>query len=303
MLNFKPILLSDKTEIEKYLQMYPYMASDGSFANLYLWQKQYATKFCIDEGFLFISGGLCGDLNFMCPLGDGDLKKALYKLRGFSEKCGMPKTELVGITKDMLLRIEAAMPDELIYSELRDEDDYIYLSSDLAQLNGKKYHSKRNFVHRFYATYEDRYSYEKISENNIDLVLPYHEKWFKQNADYEHELYEMLSEEIHVVDKMLECFQELGARGGILKVDGNVIAYTMGTKSALDTFVVQFEKADFDVVGAYQVINKLFSMDCIDFKYINREDDLGKPGLRKAKLSYYPHEILVKYRAQWKEGL
>ena len=300
MLNFKPILLSDKAEIEKYLQLHPYRASDGSFANLYLWQKQYETKFCIEDGFLFINGGLYGDLDFMCPLGEGDLREALYKVKHFAENCGI-KPQLVGVTEEMRDRIESAMPKELMYSESRDEEDYIYLSSELANLNGKKYHSKRNFIHRFFDKYDDIYSYEPITQKNIDLVVPYHNKWFKQNADYEHEFYEMLSEEIHGVEKMLECFEELKARGGILKVDGNVIAYTMGTKSAFDTFVVQFEKADFDIVGAYQVINKLFSTDCLDFKYLNREDDMGKLGLRKSKLSYHPYKMLVKYKAVWKE--
>ena len=102
---------------------------------------------------------------------------------------------------------------------------------------------------------------------------------------------------------MLDNFKELGARGGVLKIDDRVAAYTIGTQASLDTFIVQFEKADVSVPGAYQTINHLFSQNCLDYKYINREDDMGLPNLRKAKLSYHPYEILMKYNAFWKEDL
>ncbi len=298
MLEMKPVTLSDKQEIDKYLQTYPYRASDGSFANLFLWQSLYQTMFSVEDGFLFISGGLCASLGFMCPLGQGDLAAALDKIRKYTLKCNV-RPLLVGLTDDMVDRIESVFSDEFLYSEDRDEADYIYLSADLAELKGKKYHSKRNFVHRFFEEYYGRYAYEPMSSANVEDVLNYQRRWYDKHV--RHEADEMLKEEICAIERMLSSFEALEARGGILKVDNNIIAYSMGTKAAEDTFVVQFEKADISITGAYQAINKLFASDCLDFKYINREDDMGKEGLRKSKLSYHPHELLMKYSAVWKK--
>ncbi len=298
MLEFKPVSIEDKTKIEKYLNIKPYRGSDGSFANLFLWQHLYHTEFCIEEGFLFVKGGIGGQLGFMCPFGDGDLARALEKIRFYSERFPQ-KPFLDGVTVEQKELIEKTVPGVFTFRENRDDADYLYLSEDLASLSGKKYHAKRTFVSKFMDEYYGRFEYLPLVLQRIDEVREFEKKWFD---DYlQEESNEDLEEELLAINLMLKNYESLGARGGILKVDGKVAAYTMGTPGAFDTFIVQFEKADYNIPGAYQTINKLFSSDCLDYKYLNREDDMGHANLRKAKLSYHPAIILVKYTAVWNE--
>ncbi len=108
----------------------------------------------------------------------------------------------------------------------------------------------------------------------------------------------MMQEEYDVVKEALMCFEELGLTGGLLRKDGEVIAFTLGEPLSDDTFVVHFEKAFPEIQGAYTMINQQFVLaECQNYKYINREEDTGDEGLRKAKLSYHPVILLSKYTA------
>lgn len=297
MLEFQPIEIKDKPIIEKYLNYEPYCGSDGSFANLFLWQHLYHTKYCISDDLLFISGGTDGELGFMCPFGKGDLKKGFEKIAEYATQ--FSQTPFIdGVTEELREKMDRTCPDLFRYEENRDDSDYIYLSEDLANLEGKKYHAKRNHITKFMDEYYGRYRFEAIASKNIDQVLEFEKRWFEIHMEQEQDLH--LEEELIAIQLMLENFTALNARGGVLFADGQVIAYTMGTPGAKDLFVVQFEKADHDIPGAYPTINKLFSTDCLDFKYLNREDDMGLQNLRKAKLSYHPYKLLIKYNGYWK---
>ncbi len=158
----------------------------------------------------------------------------------------------------------------------------------MASLSGKKYHGKRNHITNFKKNHPD-WSFETIDSSNINECIALHSNWInthEDDSDY--------SFEFEAVLTAFENYDKLGFVGGILKVDGKAIAYTMGERHSEELFVTHFEKAPPEIQGAYPIINQEFTKNCLmDYQFVNREEDLGLEGLRKAKQSYNP-EILLK---------
>ena len=166
----------------------------------------------------------------------------------------------------------------------RDIADYIYETQALIELKGRKYHGKKNHINKFSKMYD--WSYEAITPENTQECLDMLKKWKAQNCATE-DLEKHA--EICVSEASLREREFLGLTGGLLRVDGQVVAFTVGEQIHPDTFCVHIEKAFADIKGAYSMINQQFLIhEAADCKYVNREDDVGDPGLRKAKLSYHP---------------
>ena len=163
--------------------------------------------------------------------------------------------------------------------------DYVYETEKLATLAGKKLHGKRNHINKFMKLYPD-WSYESIDDGNVEECFQMALKWRNLNGcDDDTEK----NAEMCVTLNSLRLYKELGLRGGILRVNGEIAAFSLGEPVCSDTFVVHIEKAFADIEGAYPMINQQFVQhECMDYTYVNREDDAGSEGLRKAKLSYRP---------------
>ena len=196
---------------------------------------------------------------------------------------------------ERLSEFQEKYSQQYIFRESRDAADYIYLQSDLANLSGKKYHSKRNHINAF--SKKHNWHYEEITQNNIENVRLCAEKWYKENADKEDSF--LLCEK-KGIGTMLDNMERLSLKGGAIIVDSNVVAFTLGSAINDTVFDIHIEKALKDFAEAYTVINREFAASLSDYKYINREDDMGLEGLRKAKLSYKPEIILKKYFAKVK---
>ena len=181
----------------------------------------------------------------------------------------------------------------------RDYADYVYETEKLATLSGKKLHGKRNHINKFKAMYEGRWSYEPMSESNLEECFQMALKWRNENGCEEDE---EKNAEMCVTLNALRLFKELELVGGILKIDGEVAAFTLGEPVCSDTFVVHIEKAYAEVQGAYPMINQQFvEHECMDYQYVNREEDTGAEGLRKAKLSYRPAFMVEKGNVKEKQ--
>ena len=166
------------------------------------------------------------------------------------------------------------------------------LAEKLATLSGKKLQSKRNLVNRFKAAYEGRWTYENMTKDNIKDAFAFHVHWCNLNGCA---LERDFQGETCAIVQALHNFDYLNLRGGLLRLDGEVIAFTFGCKATDDMYVVQIEKADSNIPGAYQMINQQFVQhECTGYQYVNREDDAGSEGLRKAKLSYRPAFLVEK---------
>ncbi|MDR0745192.1 MAG: phosphatidylglycerol lysyltransferase domain-containing protein [Mediterranea sp.] len=289
MIPFKDLMLEDKETITKYTMNSNRRNCDLSFSNLCSWRFLYDTQFVEIDGFLVLKFRAREKLAYMTPVGEGDLKKVIVALE---ENAREEKEDfyMLGVTPDMKEEIEAAMPGRFTFTANRDYADYIYLRTDLANLTGKKYQSKRNHINKFKKIYH--YEYIPLSPEHIRECLRLEAEWCKTNHCEEQE--GMLNERRAIV-YALTHFEKLGLTGGLLCVNSKIAAFTFGMPINRDTFGVHVEKADTNIDGAYAMINYEFANHIPEqYTYVNREEDLGVEGLRKAKLSYQPAIILEK---------
>lgn len=286
---WKKIELSDKDVIQGYYQQEKSRNCEFTFANNFLWAPHYEIRYAIIEGMLvFLSDESTFSVSF--PLGKGDLKKTVDVLLAYFAEKGRPfKMHLVSPLQ--FKRLEALYPDrfQIVYD--RDRADYVYESEKLITLSGKKLHGKRNHINKFKEMHPD-WSYENITEENTQECLEMAQQWRILNGCEDDEEKEA---EFCVTLNALKLRKELGLKGGLLRADGRVVAFTLGEPGGDDIFVVHIEKAYADVQGAYPMINQQFvEHEGAAYQYINREEDTGAEGLRKAKLSYYPVMMLEK---------
>jgi hypothetical protein len=271
------------------------MASDASFANIYLLRNKYSTKISRYKDFIIRKysgkGARCG---YTFPLGKGDVAKALAEIEKDAKECG-ERLQFAFITEEQKEVLENAMPARFCYSSDAGDSDYIYLRSELASLSGKAFHKKKNHFSKFVRTYPD-YKYYEIGACNIYDAQKVADAWY-----YEHLQDEDASQlaEYKAIKEALENFEELGLIGGIIYVNDSPCAMTIASKINENTVDVHFEKAvgEYALNGGYAAINKLFSEKLDGVTWLNREEDIGIEGLRKAKLSYRPKIMLKKYSA------
>lgn len=271
------------------------MASDASFANIYLLRNKYSTKISRYKDFIIRKysgkGARCG---YTFPLGKGDVAKALAEIEKDAKECG-ERLQFAFVTEEQKEVLENAMPARFCYSSDVGDSDYIYLRSELASLSGKAFHKKKNHFSKFVRTYPD-YKYYEIGACNIYDAQKVADAWY-----YEHLQDEDASQlaEYKAIKEALDNFEELGLIGGIIYVNDSPCAMTIASKINENTVDVHFEKAvgEYALNGGYAAINKLFSEKLDGVTWLNREEDIGIEGLRKAKLSYRPKIMLKKYSA------
>lgn len=271
------------------------MASDASFANIYLLRNKYSTKISRYKDFIIRKysgkGARCG---YTFPLGKGDVTKALAEIEKDAKECG-ERLQFAFVTEEQKEVLENAMPARFCYSSDAGDSDYIYLRSELASLSGKAFHKKKNHFSKFVRTYPD-YKYYEIGACNIYDAQKVADAWY-----YEHLQDDDASQlaEYKAIKEALENFEELGLIGGIIYVNDSPCAMTIASKINENTVDVHFEKAvgEYALNGGYSAINKLFSEKLDGVTWLNREEDIGIEGLRKAKLSYRPKIMLKKYSA------
>ena len=271
MIPFKDITLADKDTITSFTMKSDRRNCDLSFSNLCSWRFLYDTQFAVVDNFLVFKFWAGEQLAYMMPVGTGDLKAVLWELIEDARKENQHFC-MLGVCSNMRADLETILPEQFTFTEDRDYADYIYLRSDLSTLKGKKFQAK-----------------------SLDLEA---ERCKVNNCDQQ----EGTGNERRALIYALHNFEALGLTGGILHVNGKIVAFTFGMPINHETFGVHVEKADTSIEGAYAMINYEFANRIPEqYIYINREEDLGIEGLRKAKLSYQPATILEKYMACLKE--
>lgn len=293
MLDFKRIELSDREWIEPLLMESGFQGSEYTFSNNYIYRKIYQIDVARMDGYYLVRSNK--DLryrSYLYPAGSGDVKPVIEAMMEDAREQG-DVFRMHGVAKASAAQLEALFPDRFVIEEVRDNFDYIYESQRLITLAGKKLHSKRNFINRFKQENEGNWAYEPITPANLDECWDMNTRWCEK---YGCDDTESLAEEACAVRNCFNNFEALGLSGGFLRVGDEIVAFTMGRPINHNTFIVHIEKAFSDVAGAYPMINQQFvSHAAADYQYINREDDVGDEGLRKAKLSYKPDILLEKY--------
>ena len=287
-MQLKKIEISDKPIFDKY-KSNTIHNQYLTFANLFLWKDAENIEYFFYNDCLVVTGI---DFNkkryFMLPCVFCITNEFLDFLKeNFSDDY-----RIVGLGIDAVNEAKKNTGDRLSFIHERDMDNYIYTSEKLANLSGKKLHSKRNHINNFIKNYD--YEFHILDDNNISEVWKFLEEWYEKKLLED----ESIIFEKNAIKNGLSHYKELGFRGAFIKVGEKVIAFSMGDKRNDEMAVIHFEKADTDYAGAYAIINRDFVKNCwSDVKYINREDDMGIEGLRKSKLSYYPDILLEVYTA------
>lgn len=287
---FKRPELEDREIISSYFVKAPSRSCERTFANVYLWSRRYHVKYAIvEDALVFMDDEYA--LAYAYPAGDAPaVKCALERLMQYSKDRNVP-FRLYNVTPENFAQLEAWYPGRFQIEYDRDEADYVYETEKLSTLAGKKLHGKRNHINKFKSLYED-WNYETLSDDNVEECFQMALKWRNQNGCEEDK---EKNAEMCVTLNALRLFQELGMVGGVLRVQGEIAAFCIGEPVCEDTFVVHIEKAFSDVEGAYPMINQQFVQhECQEYQYVNREEDTGAEGLRKAKLSYRPVFLVEK---------
>lgn len=297
---FKKIELSDRDWMQKRLTEGDLRGSEYCFSNSYNWRKIYGVQVGEACGMLVIKCTI-PHISYSYPVGSGSLAGAVEEIAADARQNGVPLW-INCIPVEGKEKLEQAFPAAFAFTFDRDSCDYLYEREALVTLAGKKLQSKRNHINKFKENFPD-WQYEEMTLENLPDCVAMNAKWCEQYGCREDA---GLMQESCAVKSAFENFAPLELRGGLLRCQqgGEVVAYTIGTQLCSDTFIVNIEKAYHEIQGAYPMINREFvARSCGESAYINREDDTGAEGLRKAKLSYRPAILLEKYHATWQETL
>lgn len=294
MIEFRKLDIEDKDTIQRYTLTSSRKNCDLTFANLYGWRFRYLTQIAEHKGFLLIKFYIDNEPAYMLPVGEGDLREAIVELMDDARRAGTA-FRMFGICTEHVKEIEEMFPGKFTLTPERDYADYIYTRSDLAMLQGKKFQPKRNHINKFKKSYPD-YKFMPLTEEMVGECMKLEAQWCKANNCSENE---NLQEERKAMSIVLANRNELDICGGVLLVGEKIIGFTYGAPINNEIFDTCVEKADTSYEGAYAMINNEFAnMIPQQYAFINREEDLGIEGLRKAKMSYNPHTILEKYRLE-----
>lgn len=289
-LEFAPITLDRQKEYHAALTGCPQLlTSDFSFANVFGWSEHYGLEWAFHKDMCFIRQTRPQTV-YWAPVGP-------WEKYDWAKCCAMRESKrFTRVPEDLARLWQTAYGDDIDITENRDHWDYIYSVEELISLTGKKFHKKKNLLNQFVKGYE--YRYESMGPECVEEVLEMQDEWYKWYE--ENNPSDALKAENHAITRVLHNFDQItGLMGATLRVEGKVIAYTVAEPLCEDSIVIHFEKGDIRYKGVYQAINQMFlENDAAEFTNVNREQDLGDPGLRKAKTSYNPSFFLKKYEAE-----
>ena len=257
-------------------------ASDYSFANIWGWAPHYHLEWRFNGTVCWIRQ-MRPEPAYWAPVGPWDEVDDWHSRPEMA-----PGSKLIRVPHALCEAWSVDLEDKVQVEEARGQWDYLYLSSELATLSGNRFHKKKNLLKQFQKQYD--YEYQPLTGNCVETVLNMQTEWCRWR---DCESSDALLAENDAVARVLAHWNDIpGLCGGIIRIDGVPIAYTLGEPLNDDTLIIHFEKAANGVKGAYQAINYLFCNDVgKNFTYINREQDLDDEGLRQAKLSYNPADF------------
>ena len=298
------ITIDNREILEEYLNGYEYKTSGLSFSAQYMWRDINMFSWDIIGDYMCISGishleleeGII--LPFMFPpltrTGEYDkdsLRETIFRAKEHFEKKGQPFS-LRLVPFHLMEIIKEACP-EMVFRDDRPNYDYIYLTQDLIDLRGRAYHSKKNHLNYFLRTYD--YEYIEMTSDMADDAMKFIAEFNARKEVPEHEM-EMLRMEEQAMEDVFRNLEKVGYSAGAILIDGKIEAIAIGGQLGRNTITEHVEKANVNYRGLYQAINNEFCRNVASkAKYINREEDMGIPNLRKAKLSYKPVKLLEKY--------
>lgn len=293
--HLKDLSLEDKSLLDLTFTRFPPSISEFTFTNLFVWRHAYQIKISREKNLLCLFAENGEHPFFFSPIGEGDVVECCRSLLR-SMKAKSVSTKIARVPEDLISHSDWKAEGFVVELD-RDQSDYNYLSEDLIRLQGRKYHRKRNHIKQFKEKYA--YQYLPLTPELISDCLRLQTEWCDLRQC---EVVPGLHNESIAIHEALTHFEALGVSGGVILIDGKVEAFTLGEPLNPDTVVIHIEKANPAFEGLYPVINQAFLENrWSGFTYVNREQDLGEEGLRKAKESYFPHRMVNKYTLRLNE--
>ncbi|MDR1263961.1 MAG: phosphatidylglycerol lysyltransferase domain-containing protein [Oscillospiraceae bacterium] len=292
---FTPVTIADKSLITRYLRYFPENeGSECQFSNMLLWSLSDHIEWSVVNDALLLrtrtrNDTACMMMVFTQPerLCEG-LELAVESMQERGEEfrmCSLPEW--------YVRRMDACSPGRFAYTREPHHDDYVYEASALISLSGKALHAKRNHVNKFRSTYGGRYQYEAYHPSFFAECMDAYNRWLDERGESPE-----LCAERGSVECALRYADQLALKGGMIRVDGVVEAFTLGERITADMALIHVEKANLDMPGLFAAINQMFLENAFpDAIWVNREEDMGLEGLRKAKRSYHPTRMIDKYGA------
>lgn len=294
---FKEIDIDSYKELRPFFNSVDYEACEYCFTTLYMWRDMYKTSYYIEDDFAIIVGEYEGDRFSVLPLAKKDkIHKAIaFMINYFKNEDH--RIYLRAVTKEVVELLQKDYPGRFEYIEERDYFDYVYDAESLRTLKGRKNQKKRNHLNYFIKEYEGRVEYKKLDKENFDDCITLLKAW-TVNKEEHGDKEEGIDDEFVAIKKIFDHYDILKEDVKIsgIYIDNKLEAFTIGEKINEHMAVIHIEKANPEIRGLYPYINQQFLVNEFpDVELVNREEDLGLEGLRKAKLSYHPCKFVEKY--------
>ncbi|MDO5573248.1 MAG: phosphatidylglycerol lysyltransferase domain-containing protein [bacterium] len=300
-MNFRNVTLKDKELIKDYMYRYGEGSCQHSFVSMYCMADKYGDSVCEKDGWLLICReGISTDREraYLFPMGDisdaKGLERAISEIINDAHEHGALAC-FQTLTENAKNAVVKLFPDRFTVTPVRDYSEYIYTYEKLAELPGHEMASKRYDINTFYRTYGDTVRVETITDSHIEQIRSFQKLWLENKFCEEEDV--QLDQENTAIQLGLAHFEELELSGIVIYIKGELCGYAYGTPLSNDSYDVIIEKGDRRIADIYRVLNRdLVRLCCSRYQYINREEDVGVEGLRRAKLSYKPDFLLNKYR-------
>ena len=301
MIDFRKPKITDKPWVDECLRKADFRGCEYNFTNILAWGNTYGQGIAQIDGFLTTHfNGQTYGAAYLYPAGEGNTEQVIRVMAADAQERGI-SFRLCGLCAQQVESLRRNFPDAFHFEADRNGSDYLYDINRLADLPGKKLHAKRNHINRFVEN-NPNWHYDVLRPEDIPECLALEREWYQASMLREgKEEAQDLGDEGYALRQATAYYEELELEGGVLRVDGKLVAFTIGSRISFDTYDVHFEKAYHDLQGAYPMINREFAPQLRtnhpEIRYLNRENDMGIPGLRKAKESYYPDLLVEKYFA------
>lgn len=296
-LDFKPVVAEDIEKLKPFYGLRPNKACDSVFLDCFLWKDYYHVECTVSEDraalWLMERDGQVSTAMPMCR--EEDLPYFFHQLEAYFAEV-LHKPFYIALADEEAVQYLGLDPKEYEVEEQVDLKDYLYDGEAMRTLAGKKLHKKKNHLNAFKREYEGRYEYRRLCCSDRHEVWEFMERWRQKKADAD-ALEDSLEYEVAGIHEILKNCSSLSVRMAAVYVDGQMEAFTIGSLNERENMaVIHIEKANPDIKGLYQFINQQFLVhEFPDVALVNREDDVGMEGLRKAKMSYNPIGFARKY--------
>lgn len=295
-LDFTPVHLEDRETLEYYLIPFGGNSCQHSFVSMYSLQEKYGDSFCVADGFLYLlrANRCTEDFRvYLAPMGDGDRKTAYVRLLDDAHDHGV-RLRMETVTESEAEFLEAQFPGRFEIREERDYFEYIYLSERMVALPGHDLRYKRHELREYEREFGERTQVTRLTPADFPEVLAFARKWLEQNAKTQ-EL-EPLEQEYRCILRHFDAFETLRICGIVVRIDGEVHGFSYGERMNDECYHALIEKGDRETPNIYRVLFRESVRQCGEgCLYVNREEDVGSPGLRESKMSYVPDILLKKY--------